>query len=88
MVTNSTIKYSIDTILLSLPDRKWTLNKTEAIKQKFKVISKEVEVITSNSDQEPRTESGYLPGGMISILLGRIAGMKTRESKRTEPLGR
>ena len=81
------IKHSIDRILFSSLDRKWTLNKIERLKQKFKRISKEVEIISSNSDQELRTDSGYLPGGMLSILIGRIIGMKRRESERKDPLG-
>ena len=76
IMIKAAIKHSIDRILFSSPDRKWTLNKIERLKQKFKRISKEVEIISSNSDQEPRTNSGYLPGGILSILIGRITGMK------------
>ena len=87
MMLKAATKYRIDRILLSSPDRKYTSNKIETLKQRFKRISKEVEIIVSNSDQEPRTDSGYLPGGTLSILIGRIAGMKTRESERIDPLG-
>ena len=77
MIIKVVIKYSIDRILLSSPGRKQTLNKIERLKRKFKRISKEVEIISSNSNQELRTDSEYLPGGMLSILMERIVGIKT-----------
>jgi len=87
MMIQSVKKYKIDVILLSLPDRKWSMNKIEAMKNKFKRISKEVEIITSNSNQAPKTSSGYLPGGTVSVLLGRAAGLKKLQSERTDSLG-
>ena len=81
-------KYKIDVILLSSPDYKWSMNKIEAMKNKFKRISKEVDIITSNSDQAPKTSSGYLPGGTMSMLLGRATGLKKLQSEQTDLLGR
>ena len=81
-------RYKIDGVLLSLPDRMWTLSKVDATKQKFRSINKEVEVIASNSDQETRTEKEHLLGGTISVLMGRLAGMKRKDEEKKYPLGR
>ena len=88
MMIKSIKKYSIDAVLLSSPDRKWTNNKLERLQRRFRQVNKEVEIISSNSDQNPRTSNGYLPGGTASILLGRIAGMKVKDSERRDSLGR
>jgi len=45
----------------------------------MKTVNKSVEIITSDSGEEPRMEGGYLPGGTMSILLGRVAGMLNKE---------
>ena len=88
MMIKSVKRYEIDGALLSSSDRKWTLSKIESIKHKFRIINKEVEAIASNSDQETRTEKECLPGGTLSTLMRRLAGMKVKDKEKKNPLGR
>ena len=78
----------IDGILLSSPDRKWTISRIEQIKRKFKKVNKEIIVIASDSSQPARIEKGYLPGGTISILMGRLVRLKLNGYKKKDELGR
>ena len=84
----STKKYEIDGLLLSAPDRKWNVHKIDYIKRKFKTINREVEVIISDSGQDVRSRNGYLPGGTINILLGRVAGLRIKQYEKKDGMGR
>ena len=66
----ATKRYELDGILLSSLDRKWSSTSREQITRKFRRISKEVEILTSDSGKETRTAHRYLPGGTFSVLLG------------------
>ena len=56
--------------------------------RKFRRISKEVEILTSDSGQDTRTAHGYLPGGTLSVLLGQAAGLKMKSYTKTDTKGR
>ena len=84
MMIKAVKRYGINGILLSSPDRKWTSSK---IRQKFRSINKEVEVIAQNRDQETRREKEFLPGRTMSMLMGRLAGTKTKDKEKKDPLG-
>ena len=60
----------------------------DKIKRKFKKLNKEINVITSDSGQSPRTEKGYLPGGTANILIGRIVALRIQHFEKKDSMGR
>ena len=80
--------YKLDRILLSFPDRKWSSISKDQIKWKFGRISKEIEILTSDSGQEARTAYRYLPGGTLTILFRWAASLKVHSYIKTDPKGR
>jgi len=88
MMVEAAKKMEIDGILLSSPDRKWSTNMIDKIKRKFKKLNKEINVITSDSGQSPRTEKGYLPGGTANILMGRIVALRIQPFEKKDSIGR
>jgi len=47
-----------------------------------------VEVETSDSGEETKSDGGYLPGGTITLLTGKIVGIIEKTSIRKDKLGR
>ena len=50
-------------------------------------VNKSVEIIASDSGEDTKTDGGYLPGGTMSILTGRIAGMINKDHIKKDRLG-
>lgn len=46
----------------------------------MKSVNKNVELIALDSREDTKSSGGYLPGGTLSILTGRIAGMINKEN--------
>jgi len=88
MMIQSIIEYQIDGILLSALDQKWSSNKIDRLKNAFKKVNQEVEIIASDSGQEARTENGYLPKGTLKILIGWLAGLRVKDKDKYDELGR
>ena len=88
MMLEATKRYEIDRILLSSLDRKWSSSKIDQIKRRFRKINKEIAILASDCGQETRTTNGYLPGGTINILLGRVAGLNVKNFSKTDRKGR
>ena len=57
------------------------------MKNIFKLINKSMEIITSDSGEDTKS-GGYLPGGMMSLLIGRIVGMINKENCGENKMGR
>jgi len=58
------------------------------LKNAFKKVNQEVEIIASDSGQEARTENGYLPRGTLNILIGQLAGLRVKDKDKYDELGR
>ena len=54
----------------------------------FKSINKNVEIVTSDSGEETKTEGVYLPGGTMLLYTGKIAGMINLEKSSEDRMGR
>ena len=65
----------INLILLSMPNWRWTISRTENLIRRFKNINKNIEVITTGSGEKSNNTSGWLPDRIIAIVIGRIVGM-------------
>jgi hypothetical protein len=87
MMKEAMSKYEIDVLLLSSPDRRWRASTRESLKRSFRQVNKSVEVLTSDSREDTRGKSDYLPGGTLSILTGISAGMVNKEEMRQNDLG-
>ena len=46
----------------------------------IKSVNKNVELIASDSGEDKKSSREYFPGGTLSILTGRIAGMINKEN--------
>ena len=88
MIVAAVQKLEIDGIMLSSPDRKWSTSMIDRVKRKFKKLNKEIAMITLDSGQSPRIEKGYLPGGTVNILMGRIVALKVQNFEKKDSLGR
>jgi len=82
MLKEAIISMEIDVILLSAPDRRWTKSKIEFLRKRLVSIDKNIEIITSDIGQKTKTTTGYLPGGVVSIIKGHNAGL-IESSKET-----
>jgi len=74
------VDYEIDVVLLSGTDRKWNESTMIRMKRMIKSVNKNVELIASDSREDTKSSRAYLPGGTLSILTGRIAGMINKEN--------
>jgi len=88
MMCQKVIEMNIDLILLSAPDRRWTMKRQEIMKKRFQQIDKNIEIVFSDSGETSKDGKGWLPGGTIAIAIGRIAGMIDQESIRKDKKGR
>ena len=78
----------IDIAFLSSTYRKWTECRIEQLQNIFKLIDKNVEIISSDKGKNSRIDEGYLPGGTVSTHTGKIAGMIKKNQSRKDKLGR
>ena len=88
MMCQKVIDMEIDLILLSAPDRRWTTTRLEKLKKIFQQIDKNIEMIFSDSGEKTNDVSGWLPGGTIAIVIGRIAGLIDMKSVTKDRKGR
>ena len=88
MLKKAIVDYEIDVVLLSGTDRKWNESTMIRMKRMMKSVNKNVELIASDSGEDTKLSGGYLPGGTLSILTGRIAGIINKENVRRDKLGR
>jgi len=54
----------------------------------FRLINKNMEIITSDSGETTKTDGDFLPRGTIALFTGKIAGMVIKEKIRKDKLGR
>ena len=80
-------EYKIKVIMISLPDRRWMSTRINWLWRIFKKISKNIEIIISDSEENQTTKTGWLPGGTVIILLGKVVGMIKIESIQKEKKG-
>jgi len=78
----------IDMILISSPDRRWTSRRIDQITNKFCRINKTVEIIATDSGEKTENERGWLPGGTVTIAIGKLAGMIDRNTIKKDKKGR
>ena len=58
------------------------------MRNRMKSINKSVDIIASDSGEDTRTNGGYFPGGTMSIVTGRLAGMVNKDKIKKDRLGR
>ena len=61
-------------------DRRQVPKRVNEIKYIFKKVSKNTEIISSNSSRYPKNMLGQLQGGIIRMILGNVAGIIKVES--------
>ena len=88
MLKKEIVRREIDLVLFSSPDRRWTASRVNRMKYLFRSISKNVTIIATDSGETITSDSGYLPGGTISIALGRIANVVEEETAQRDERGR
>ena len=88
MLKQAMVEYEIDAVLFSGTDRRWNENRTETIRKTMQLVNKSVEIIASNSREDSKIDGGYLLGGIMSILTGRVAGILNKEQVKRDRLGR
>ena len=88
MLKQAMVAYEIDIVLFSGTDRRQNESRIERMKNMIKSVNKSIDIITSDSGENIRTERGYLPGGTMSIITGRLAGMVNKEKNKKDRLGR
>ena len=59
--------------MLSTSDRRWTASRIGKLKHIFRKINKNAEIIKSDSREQANNVSRWLPGGIITIILRRVA---------------
>jgi len=87
MLCQKVQEMEIDMILMSSPDRRWTSNRIEQLTNKFRRINKAVEIIATDSGEKTESEIGWLPGGTITIVIGRLVGMIDKNNITKEKKG-
>ena len=60
----------------------------DKVKRKFKKVNREIAVIILDSEQQVRTEKGYLSRGTAHILIGRLVALKMQDFEKKDKLGR
>jgi len=88
MLKQAMVEYKIDAVLFSGTDRRWNKSRTETIRKMMQSVNKSIEIIASDSGEDPKTNGRYLPGGTMSILIKRVVGMVNKEHVKKDRLGR
>ena len=87
MICNAVVEYEIDVIIISSPDRRWISTRVNQLKRIFRKISKNIKIIATDSRENQTNKYRWLPGGTVSILLGRTAGMLKTDSIQKDKKG-
>jgi len=88
MMCQKAKEMEIDIIMLSSPDRRWTKTRIERLRRKFQRVHKTVEILASDSGEKDESVNGWLPGGTVTIIIGRCAGMINNATIKTDKKGR
>ena len=88
MLKQAMVDYEIDMVLFSGTDRRWNERRIETMKSTMRSVNKSVDIIASDSGEDTRSIGGYLPGGTMSIVTGRLAGMINKDKIKKDKLGR
>ena len=88
MLKKAMVEWKIDVVLMSSTDRRWTEMKLDQMKKQMRSVNKNVEIIASDSREKTRNEDGYLPGGIMAIFIGKIAGMIAKEHNKKDTFSR
>jgi len=57
------------------------------LKRRLSLIDKNIAIITSDTGQNAKTRSGFLPGGVVSIIKGQSVGLIDVEKEKHSKLG-
>ena len=87
MLKEVIVNMQIDAILFSAPDRKWSTSKVDYLKCRLSPIDKNIAIIISDTGQNAKTRSGFLPRGVVSIIKGQSVRLIDVEKEKHSKLG-
>jgi len=87
MMKQAIVDYELDVLLLNETNRRWSSSQLNQVKRLFKSISKNVQLHKSDSGENARASSGYLPGGTLTMLTGKSAGMTVESKHKSSQIG-
>ena len=71
MLIESCKKYQIDILLLCETQVKWTAQNIDKMEHRLKQLGREIMIIGADSNQWDINRKEYLPGGLLSVFLGK-----------------